>query len=280
MGIASPSCPAGAAGRQIWLIDAPVPRRGRPATEPKPPRPTVLTETGIDVDAFEWSPDGARIAVMARRGPRRRGDRPDRPRRRRHRRAAGGRRRAQRRCRRPLAARRFLPVRVGRRRLVPGRPAHRRWPRSDRPDRAASASTANPAAARGPRPLPSPDGSRFVHIEVHDGLQDLRRRRARRRRRRRSADAAGRRRRRGPSRPPRPATGSTRGTASGARSAGCPTAPGSRPSANARPRRRTCGCSPFPASPPTTRGRARSPIRCPAVLRAALAPGRSRRRSV
>ena len=54
---------------QIWLIDAPVPRRGRPATEPKPPRPTVLTEIGIDVDAFEWAPDGARIAVMARRGP-------------------------------------------------------------------------------------------------------------------------------------------------------------------------------------------------------------------
>jgi len=54
---------------QIWLIDAPVPRRGRPATEPKPPRPTALTEPGIDVDAFEWSPDGGRIAVMARRGP-------------------------------------------------------------------------------------------------------------------------------------------------------------------------------------------------------------------
>ena len=66
--VASPSCRAVAAGR-IWLIDAPVPRRGRPATEPKPPRSTVLTETGLDVDAYEWSPDGNRIAVMARRGP-------------------------------------------------------------------------------------------------------------------------------------------------------------------------------------------------------------------
>jgi hypothetical protein len=38
---------------QVWLIDAPVPRRGRPASEPKPPEPSVLTGTGIDVDAFE-----------------------------------------------------------------------------------------------------------------------------------------------------------------------------------------------------------------------------------
>ena len=53
---------------QIWLIDAPVPRRGRPATEPKPPRPTALTAPGIDVEAFEWAPDGARIAVMANLG--------------------------------------------------------------------------------------------------------------------------------------------------------------------------------------------------------------------
>ena len=31
---------------QVWLIDAPVPRRGRPARDPKPPQPTALTETG------------------------------------------------------------------------------------------------------------------------------------------------------------------------------------------------------------------------------------------
>src|SRR4029079_10162632 len=54
---------------QVWVIDAPVPRRGRPATEPKPPRPVALTATGIDVNAFEWAPDGKRIAVMARFGP-------------------------------------------------------------------------------------------------------------------------------------------------------------------------------------------------------------------
>ena len=30
-----------------------------------------------------------------------------------------------------------------------------------------------PGGGTGHVPLPSPDGSRFVHIEVHDGLQDL-----------------------------------------------------------------------------------------------------------
>ncbi len=122
------------------------------------------------------------------------------------------------------------------------------------------------------RPLPSPDGSRFVHIEVHDGLQDLLVGELGRGARPRSAAADGRRRRPGPSRRPRPAAGSTRGTASGGRSAGWPTAPGSRRSASARRRRRTCGCSPSRASPPTTPGRARSPTRMPAVLRAALSP--------
>ena len=55
---------------QVWLIDAPVPRRGRPAAEPKPPEPTVLTEPGVDVERFEWAPDGNRIAVMAQRARR------------------------------------------------------------------------------------------------------------------------------------------------------------------------------------------------------------------
>ncbi|MFL5690003.1 MAG: LpqB family beta-propeller domain-containing protein, partial [Chloroflexota bacterium] len=54
---------------QVWVIDAPVPRRGRPATEPKPPRPVALTATGLDVEAFEWSPDGTRLAVMGHFGP-------------------------------------------------------------------------------------------------------------------------------------------------------------------------------------------------------------------
>src|SRR5688572_27965362 len=54
---------------QVWLIDAPVPRRGRPAADPKTPGASLLTEAGIDVDAFEWAPDGSRLAVMGHRHP-------------------------------------------------------------------------------------------------------------------------------------------------------------------------------------------------------------------
>jgi dipeptidyl aminopeptidase/acylaminoacyl peptidase len=52
---------------QIWLIDAPVPRRGRPAAKPRPPEPEPLTGPGFDVDSFEWSPDGRRLAVTGER---------------------------------------------------------------------------------------------------------------------------------------------------------------------------------------------------------------------
>src|SRR6478609_9381172 len=50
---------------QIWLIDAPVPRRGRPSKSPRPAEASVLTASGLDVESFEWSPDGRHIAVMA-----------------------------------------------------------------------------------------------------------------------------------------------------------------------------------------------------------------------
>ncbi len=52
---------------QVWLIDAPVPRRGRPANEPKPPEARPITEPGFDVESFGWSPDGKRLAVVAQR---------------------------------------------------------------------------------------------------------------------------------------------------------------------------------------------------------------------
>ena len=54
---------------QIWVIDAPVPRRGRPANDPKPPVARAVTATGLDVDSFAWAPDGTRLAVMARHDP-------------------------------------------------------------------------------------------------------------------------------------------------------------------------------------------------------------------
>lgn len=54
---------------QLWLVEAPVPRRGRPATRPRSPEPVPLTATGVDVDDFVWSPDGRQIAVASQRGP-------------------------------------------------------------------------------------------------------------------------------------------------------------------------------------------------------------------
>ncbi|MEP6638873.1 MAG: S9 family peptidase [Chloroflexota bacterium] len=157
---------------QIWLIDAPVPRRGRPATEPKPPRPTVLTEPGIDVEAFEWSPDGRRIAVMAPRGP----DVTE------------------------ASQIALVDVATGTTRVVAGEQrvdVGARWLpdgsllfvsdadgwfhvvrlTADGHDRVVltggEREHGDPSGSAGDAPLPSPDGSRFVHIEVHDGLQDL-----------------------------------------------------------------------------------------------------------
>jgi dipeptidyl aminopeptidase/acylaminoacyl peptidase len=52
---------------QVWLIDAPIPRRGRPASHPKPAEATPLTPTGVDVDDFCWAPDGTRLALVTQR---------------------------------------------------------------------------------------------------------------------------------------------------------------------------------------------------------------------
>jgi dipeptidyl aminopeptidase/acylaminoacyl peptidase len=157
---------------QIWLIDAPVPRRGRPATEPKPPRPTVLTEAGVDVDGFEWAPDGARIAVMAQRGPE-----VD-----------------------ETSQIAIVDVATGASRVVAGERSvdvgagwlpdgsllftsdADGWFQivrltADGHDRivltAGEREHGEPGGGFGYIPLPSPDGRRFVHIEVHDGVQDL-----------------------------------------------------------------------------------------------------------
>ncbi len=157
---------------QIWLIDAPVPRRGRPANDPKPARPTALTEPGIDVDAFEWSPDGACVAVMGQRGVE------------------------------DLETSQIALVDVadGTARVVAGERSvdvGARWLpdgsllyvsdadgwfqvvrlTADGRDRivltAGEREHGEPGGGVGYAPLPSPDGSRFVHVEVHDGFQDL-----------------------------------------------------------------------------------------------------------
>ncbi|HEX2469713.1 MAG TPA: prolyl oligopeptidase family serine peptidase [Candidatus Limnocylindrales bacterium] len=54
---------------QVWLVDAPVPRRGRPQRQPRAPIATALTRPGFDVDAVAWSPDGSRLAVTGQQAP-------------------------------------------------------------------------------------------------------------------------------------------------------------------------------------------------------------------
>jgi dipeptidyl aminopeptidase/acylaminoacyl peptidase len=54
---------------QVWLVDAPVPRRGRPPREPRAPEVRVLSPSGVDVESFAWSPDGSRIAISSQRAP-------------------------------------------------------------------------------------------------------------------------------------------------------------------------------------------------------------------
>src|SRR6185503_14286828 len=41
---------------QVHVVDAPVPRRGRPTSRPdrRPPEPRALTAIGFDVEDFEW----------------------------------------------------------------------------------------------------------------------------------------------------------------------------------------------------------------------------------
>jgi len=54
---------------QLWLVHAPVPRRGRPARDPRPPEPTALTATGFDVEDYAWGTDAGTIAVTGFRPP-------------------------------------------------------------------------------------------------------------------------------------------------------------------------------------------------------------------
>ena len=118
-----------------------------------------------------------------------------------------------------------------------------------------------PGGGAGGGPLPSPDGSRFVHIEIHDGLQDLlvgelaAATAPKTGTRTAAEDATDR--RGGLDRQPDQPVGRrlAAGRLAGRRRLG------RWRSANARRSRRTSGCSPSPASPPTMPGRARSPTR-------------------
>ena len=52
---------------QLWVVDAPVPRRGRPATNPRPAEARAVTRPGLDIETFEWAPDSRRVAIMVQR---------------------------------------------------------------------------------------------------------------------------------------------------------------------------------------------------------------------
>jgi dipeptidyl aminopeptidase/acylaminoacyl peptidase len=157
---------------QVWLIDAPVPRRGRPQREPRPPEATPITLPGSDVESMTWSADGTRLAVMAQQRPE------------------------------SLNTSQIAIVDVasGAIEIVAGLDSHdtgahwladgsiiyvsdadgwfqviRRSP--DGRDRIVltdgEREHGEPSGGYGYAPLPSPDGNRLVHIEVRDGLIDL-----------------------------------------------------------------------------------------------------------
>src|SRR5262249_5316427 len=54
---------------QVFVVDAPIPRRGRPARDPRPPEPRPITATGFDVEELAWAADGRTIAIQAFRPP-------------------------------------------------------------------------------------------------------------------------------------------------------------------------------------------------------------------
>lgn len=157
---------------QVWAVDAPVPRRGRPATRPRAAEPAPLTQTGVDVEEFVWSPDGSEIAVTSQRLA-------------------------------DLLTTQIHVVEVatGRERLIAGESAWETGPRwlpdgsgllmvsdrdgwfqavhisADGAERTVLTSGerehGEPGGGWGYVPLPSPDGKRFSYADIHDGLVDL-----------------------------------------------------------------------------------------------------------
>jgi dipeptidyl aminopeptidase/acylaminoacyl peptidase len=157
---------------QVWLVDAPVPRRGRPATKPRSAEPVPLTTPGVDIDEFVWSPDGQSLAVTSQRLP-------------------------------DLMTSQIhiVDVASGTERLVAGGSAWETAPRwlpdgsgllvvsdqsgwfqvirisADGSERTVLTSGQHehgePGGGWGYAPVPSPDGCRFIHVEVREGLVDL-----------------------------------------------------------------------------------------------------------
>ena len=155
----------------MWLVEAPVPRRGRPAADPRAPQPRAVTPAGVDVEDAVWSPDGTRLAVAAQRSD-------------------------------DLLTSQvsILDVATGEERVVAGEGAWAVGPRwmpdgtailctvetdgwlqvvrvsADGRERAVltagAVEHADLSGNEGWVALPSPDGSRFAHIANHDGCAD------------------------------------------------------------------------------------------------------------
>jgi dipeptidyl aminopeptidase/acylaminoacyl peptidase len=157
---------------QVWVVDAPVPRRGRPRRDARAPEPRVVTPPGIDVDGFDWSPDGTRLVISAQQVP----DRLD------------------------TSQIAVVDLASGMVEVIAGSDSidvGARWlpdgsivyvsdasgwfqvVRSSAGGRERLALTegerehGEPSGTEGFAPLPSPDGRHLAYIEVHDGLIDL-----------------------------------------------------------------------------------------------------------
>jgi dipeptidyl aminopeptidase/acylaminoacyl peptidase len=160
---------------QVWVIDAPVPRRGRPQRDPQAPVATALTGAGVDVAGMAWSPDGTTLAVAAQLHPD------------------------------DLTTMQIALVGVAdgagsTLQVIAGESSHDAGPAWASDGSLVYVSDASgwfqvvrrspdgrervvltdgerehgePSGGFGYAPVPSPDASRVIHIEVHDGLVDL-----------------------------------------------------------------------------------------------------------
>jgi dipeptidyl aminopeptidase/acylaminoacyl peptidase len=156
---------------QAWLIDAPIPHRGRPASHPKPVEPVPLTPPGEDVEDICWAPDGRRLAFTTLResdGWRSAVSVLEL--------ATGAQTRID-----PLGAWECGPAWLPDGGLLLLSDADG-WFQVVRISADLAARTTltsgaqehgDPSGGFGVRPLPSPDGRRFTCIEVHDGTLDL-----------------------------------------------------------------------------------------------------------
>ena len=157
---------------QVWIQDANLPHRGRPPARPVAPEARAITPVGVDVDAIAWSPDGSRLAITAQRQPDLLTNQVtimD---------LASGEERTIAGAAEWATGARWLPDGSGVL-LVSDADGWFQVVRIDSDGTGRTALTSGavehgaPGALFGIAPIPSPDGTRFVHAVVRDGLQEL-----------------------------------------------------------------------------------------------------------